>query len=356
MNKKTKFLKISYEKIIEIENLLLEINVAKEEDFSYIIKLLNEIENATFFIGNISYVNALSILKKMCIYIEKFPEQYYNFKYNIYSSIISLNSIYLMYLENNYDKLTIVESRLNDNILKLKSELEKLNKNKEYYYIKIELNKEIKYFYLSRRHILIRFKEYGKAYNYKPLSLDDDRYNYFIMDYKVEKGFDVKSLLEELSKEDEAISNYSIYKIENNKNIYNLKIYFKSYSENNIDIIKKIFKDDILLDIIEYESVFDIYIYSNNQLEVIKILGNLENENIDLIFSKNINNRETRILAINGLNFYNIERIKKIIAFSLRDKIIVDILYKNTVDFYGKQFLEYIKEKYNIENVILNNK
>ena len=39
---------------------------------------------------------------------------------------------------------------------------------------------------------------------------------------------------------------------------------------------------------------------------------------------------------------------KKIIEKTIIDKKIVDIIYKEPIDFFGKQFLEFLK-KYNIE-------
>ena len=140
-----------------------------------------------------------------------------------------------------------------------------------------------------------------------------------------------------------------INEIKNNKNIYNIKIFFENIENDDLNYINKVFNDnDILLNITQYENMLDIYVNCKNQLEVINKIVCIENKKIYLILSKNINNRETRVFAINGVNKNNISEIKKIIEKTIIDKKIVDIIYKDPIDFFGKQFLEFLK-KYNIE-------
>ncbi|WP_314010602.1 hypothetical protein [Pseudostreptobacillus hongkongensis] len=351
MDKKKLFIKKGLEKINEIQNILLEIQIPKEEDFAYLTKLINEIENDTFFIGNVVDIDFLSIIKKVLIYIERYSEQYFEFKYDIYNSLINLEEVYKNYLKSNFNSFESIELR--DNIYNLSKKLDEVNKNKAYYYIKFYFDNSVPYFYLSRRNILTRLKEYGKPYNYIPFSLDDDRYSYFIVDYKVNDSVDVKEVIDSISLEDEGISSYVLNKIENNKNIYNIKIYCDIVDDNILNDIKNnIFEDKHLLDIIEYRNILDIYVYAKNQLEITEKLFNINNSKIHSILSKNINNRETRVFTINGINKENVDKIKDVIAFNITDKKIVDVVYDRNIDFYGRQFLEYLKVNYNIENGI----
>ena len=95
MDKKKSFLKYDIEKIKEIEHLLLEISIPKEKDFEYLIKLINEIENNMFIIGNIVDIEYLSVIRKTFVYIEKYPEQY------LFLTIsFSLSAIFLLYNSN----------------------------------------------------------------------------------------------------------------------------------------------------------------------------------------------------------------------------------------------------------------
>ena len=351
MDKKKGFLKYDIEKIKEIENLLLEISIPKEKDFEYLIKLINEIENNMFIIGNIVDIEYLSVIRKTFVYIEKYPEQYFRFKYDLFNSIINLEELYKQYMRNNLSKykVNLSNEKLQEYIKKLNEGLEEINKNKEYYYIKFKLDVNAPYFYLSRRNILTRLKEKGKAYNYIPLSLDDDRYDYFITDYKIDNKYNVRDILNDIEEDDDAIISLELNEIKNNKNIYNIKIFFENIEENDLIYLEKIFaENDILLNITQYENMLDIYVNCKNQLEVINKIVHLENKKIHLILSKNINNRETRVFAINGVNKGNISEIKAIIEKTIVDKKIVDIIYKEPIDFFGKQFLEFLK-KYNIE-------
>lgn len=351
MDKKKSFLKYDIEKIKEIEHLLLEISIPKEKDFEYLIKLINEIENNMFIIGNIVDIEYLSVIRKTFVYIEKYPEQYFKFKYDLFNSIINLEELYKQYMRNNLSKykINLSSEKLQEYIKKLIDGLEEINKNKEYYYIKFKLDINTPYFYLSRRNILTRLKEKGKAYNYIPLSLDDDRYDYFITDYKIDNKYNISDILNEIVNDDEAIISLELNEIKNNKNIYNIKLFFENIEEYDLNYINEIFnKDDLLLNITQYENMFDIYVNCKNQLEVINKIVCIEDRKIHLILSKNINNRETRVFAINGVNKNNIFEIKKIIEKTIIDKKIVDIIYKEPIDFFGKQFLEFLK-KYNIE-------
>ncbi|ACZ01072.1 hypothetical protein [Streptobacillus moniliformis] len=347
---KIKYIKEILDKINQIEKILVQIQTPKEEEFAYLTKIINEVENKIYFLGNNEDIDVASTLKKVFVYIERYPYQFFIFKHLIFEILLNFESLYNLYNTNDIEKIKGLRDKLNVNIFDLKKEFEIINKNKNYYYINFTLDRNIPYFYLSRRNILSRLKEYGKPYNYIPLSLDDDRYTYFILDFKIENNIDVLSLLEEIKNDDEAILDYKINKLENHKNIYNVKLYLdKTNNETYINISEKINKE-ILLDIIHYENMYDIYLYAKNQLEILNIINSINNEKIYFVLSKNINNRETKGIAVNGINVNNVEKIRKLISITMLDKKILDILYRDFVDFIGKQFLEYLKENYNIEN------
>lgn len=338
--------------IRDIIKIIFEINIPKEEYFSKIVNYINSIENNLFSIDKLYLIDNLSILKKICIYIEKHPNDFYIYKFDLFNSMIILENLYNEYLkkESDYEEINKIENDLTNYINNLKRNLDEINKNKEYYYLKFNFNTNTPYFYLSRRNILNRLKEYGKAYNYIPSSLDDDRYSYFITDFKIDNKIDVVEMLENIKNDDDALDNYEIHKIEKNDNIYNIKIYAKDKKIKNFQIENYFFEKTKFLDMIIYDNLIDIYIYANNQLDVVEQIFNIKEYNINIILSKNINNRETRAFAINGINLKNIEEIKKVIEFTLSDKNINDIIYREEIDFSGFQFLEYLKYQYNISN------
>ncbi|NYV28108.1 hypothetical protein HP397_04675 [Streptobacillus felis] len=347
-----KYIKESLEKINHIEKILLQIQTPREEEFVYLTKIINEIENNIYYLGNTEDVFIISTLKKVILYIERYPYQFFVFKYLIFETLLNFEMLYNSYLNNDVKKINEVREKINLNIENMKNEFEFINKNKDYYYINFTLDKSVPYFYLSRRNILSRLREFGKAYNYIPLSLDDDRYSYFILDFKIENNIDVFSLLEEIKKDDEGILKLNFHKLENDKNIYNIKLFLDESDEKSLKKLSEIFKKEILLDIIPYENMYDVYVYAKNQLEILNIIKRINNDKIYFVLSKNINNRETKGIAINGINVENVDKIKKIISITILDKKIVDIIYNKKVDFIGKQFLEYLKENYNIENGI----
>ncbi|CAM3066172.1 hypothetical protein [Streptobacillus ratti] len=345
-----KYVREILEKINQVEKILLQIQTPREEEFIYFTKIINEIENNIYFLRNNEDISIVSTLKKIFVYIERYPYQFFIFKYLIFETLLNFESLYSLYNTNDIDRIRDLRDKLNINILNLKKEFEIINKNKDYYYINFTLDKSVPYFYLSRRNILSRLREYGKPYNYIPISLDDDRYTYFILDFKVENNIDVSLLLEEIKNDDDGILDYKFNKLENDKNIYNVKLYLDELDDKvYTDIIKK-FNKEILLDIISYENMYDIYVYAKNQLEVLNIINSINNEKVYFVLSKNVNNRETKGIALNGINVNNVEKIRKLISITMLDKKIVDIIYRDFVDFVGKQFLEYLKENYNIEN------
>ncbi|WP_073507721.1 hypothetical protein [Streptobacillus notomytis] len=347
---KIKYIKEILEKINQIEKILVQIQNPKEEEFVYLTKIINEVENNIYFLGNNEDISIVSTLKKIFVYIERYPYQFFVFKYLIFETLLNFESLYNLYSTNDVEKIMDLRYKLNFNMFNLKKELEIINKNKNYYYINFTLDKNTPYFYLSRRNILSRLNEYGKPYNYIPISLDDDRYTYFILDFKIENNINVLSLLEEIKNDDEGILDYKFNKLENDKNIYNVKLYLDEINDEIYENISEKINKEILLDIISYENMYDIYVYAKNQLEILKIINSINNEKIYFVLSKNINNRETKGIAVNGINANNVEKIRKLISITMLDKKILDIIHRNFVDFVGKQFLEYLKENYNIEN------
>lgn len=339
------YLKNSITRIKKVYKEIININTINNGNFTYIIKEINKLENELFYINKLKNIELFLYLKKIFKYIEKYPNNFFEFKYILIEIFTYLDDLYLSYSEKNKNKIEKNELKISLLLEKIKEKYFSLINSKDYYYIKIILDKNVKFYYLSRRLILEKLKEYGKAYNYIPDALDDEKYDFFILDFKTEKKINLFEILNEIKKYDDAILNYNIYEVLKKENIYNLKIYFDKE-------IPKI-ENKKIIDIIEYEKMLDIYINARNQLEIIKFIKSIKNENIDLILYKNINNRETRIFITNDLIKDNLTRIDNIILEVIKDKQINDIILLYKYDFLGMQYLEYLKKKFNIEYAIL---
>lgn len=276
------------------------------------------------------------------------------YKYILYSVITNLEKAYIYFLNNN----NTIDPELDKIILKNKYELEKIieskNQNKIYYYIKITLDTNIPFFYLSRKMILINLLNYGKPYNYAPETLDDDSVSNFILEYRLDNKFNIYDIFEKIKKEDDAILNYEIHKLDSNNNLYNLRFYVQDkLNEHSCLILNNI--DFKFIEIFHYNNYYDTYIESKNQNYLLKNLIKLKNDNILLVLLKKINDREAKIFLPSGLNINNIDKIKDMLTHILLDKNISNILYNSNIDFYGQQMLEYLRKKYNIEHCEINN-
>lgn len=336
--------------IKSLNDSLLKITKPEKEDFQFYVKNINKLENDSFFIKNISDIDSLSLLKKVFSTIDRNKETFYEYKINIFNCFHSLENLYLLYLDLGIDNenkdFFLVKEQLDSSLINLQKILNKKNENKLYYYIKISLDKKVPYFFLSRRIILLNLLEYGNPYNYTPTILDDEDFEYFILDYKAIKSFDIYTFFEKAKKEDTAIKNVEIYKIDMNNNIYNLKFYIKEEKNENSCLLMPGFN---FLDIVHYKNYYDTYIESKNQRYILEKLLNISDKNIQLVSLKKISDREVRIFLPSEIKVDNISKVKDILEEIMVDKNIAEVLYSSNLDFFAIQMLEYLRKKYNIE-------
>lgn len=336
--------------IKELIDFLLKISNPEITDFQFCVKKLNELENDTFVLQNIYDIDTLSLLKKTFSLIDRNKTTYYEYKTNVFKCLKFFENLYINYLELGIDEqkknITEIENDIcvvSKNILNI---INQKNKVKNYYYIKICLDKKVPYFYLSRRTILLNLFEYGNPYNYTPNILDDDNYEYFILDYKVDKSVNVDNIFKKLKNDDDAIITYELYKLNIDHNIYNLKFYINDKINETSCLLLADFQ---FLDIIHYKDYYDTYIESKNQRYILETLLKINNSNITLVTLKKFSDKEVRIFLPAGINVKNITKVKEIINDILIDKNISEILYSSSVDFLAIQMLEYLRKKYNIE-------
>lgn len=309
MKKNTKLtIKKDIDTIDKLLNFILRVKNAEKEDFQICVKYLNTIENDTFYLKILNYYDLISLIRKLFIYIDKNRMIFYEYKYILFSAISNLKKFYIYYL--NFDDYK--NDELDKVFNQIKSEIEAIietkNENKSYYYIKIQLDTNIPFFYLSRKMILLNLKEFGKPYNYTPETLDDDISDYFILEYRVEKEKNIQEIFEKIKSQDEAIVSYEINKLNSNNNLYNLKFYVEQDLNEHSCLMINDFK---FLDILHYKNYYDTYIESKNQRYLLENLIKLKNKDIELISLKKINDREVNVFLPSGLNINNIDKIKK---------------------------------------------
>ncbi|WP_067141446.1 hypothetical protein [Oceanivirga salmonicida] len=348
--KKIKILENDKEILHELVDFLLKVVNPNIEDFQECIKKINKLENDTFFLSNLRDIDILSTIKRVFHIIDRDKTTYYEYKYILFTILSRLEKLYNNYIEKGIGENDNITKVLEEEILKYQEEINEIiakrNIKKQYYYIKVELDTKVPYFYLSRRTILLNLLEYGKPYNYTPSTLDDDAYEYFILDFRINDETNVNKLFEKLKKSDNAILNYSIFKIESNNNLYNLKFYIKEEINKYSCLFLEGFK---FIDIIHYSNFYDTYIESKNQRYLLEDVFKIKNKEINLITMKKISDREVKIFLPNGIKNDNIDKIKDIIKNILIDKNISEIIYTGEIDFKAYQLLEYLKKRYNIE-------
>ncbi|VWL85828.1 hypothetical protein [Oceanivirga miroungae] len=352
MEKKQNKILLRDKKILhKLVDFLLKIVDPVKSDFNPFISMINRIETDTFYLSMLKYIDTLSLLKKIFLIIERDKSEYFEYKYDVFNVISKLEEIYNLISENKDTKkqekeLKILEENLSEIIYEK-------NKDKKYFYIKVELDKTVPYYYLSRKIILLNLLKYGSTYNYTPRSLDDDVYSYLILDYKLDSDVDIDNLFKEMKKIDKAILNYSIYKIDSRKNLYNLNFYIRKDINNYSCLLIDKFK---FLDRIHYENYYDTYVEAKNQRYLLESLFLVDNFEINLIAIKKISEMEVKIYLPNGLNENNIVDIKNSLKNILIDKNISEIIYTNVLDFKGLQMLEYLNKRYNIEYTYISGK
>ena len=221
--------------IDEILNGLLKIEFSDNEDFYYFIRRLNILENDVFFTKYVNDIEYITILKKIFIQIDRKKYLFYEYKYKLISIISKIKDMYQLYnqriQENEYnekrdEEINICRESILTQSVYFSDELVEMDKEKEYFYIKLFLNKDINMFHLTRNNFLYYLKQFGKPFNFTPSNLENIFYDYIILDYKVVKGTDVDKIVSEF--QDEAVVDYKIMKIEDNVNVYNIKFYYKT--------------------------------------------------------------------------------------------------------------------------------
>ena len=123
-----------------------------------------------------------------------------------------------------------------------------------------------------------------------------------------------------------------------------IEIGFDSFTEEHDGILGYIQKD-----LFNENQLKEINLFKNDEVKISDTLFNKDFKVLELVTFKRFNERETRILILLNMKKENLNKIKARISEIISDKEVKDILYKGRHDFYGLQFLEYLKENYNIE-------
>ena len=339
--------------IEEILNGLLKIEFSDNEDFYYFIRRLNILENDVFFTKNVNDIEYITILKKIFIQIDRKKHLFYEYKYKLISIISKIKDIYELYIkqlqgiENNdfiINEINICREEILTQSVYFSEELLEMDKKKEYFYIKLFLNKSVNIFHLTRNNFLYYLKQFGKPFNYTPANLENTFYDYIILDYKVIKGTDVNKIVSDF--QDDAVADYRIMKIEDNINVYNIKFYYKTQKYLTPD---PIFENFNIIDSNCYETLVDCYVNEKSNIDIIDKLFHRDFWDVDLVVVKRFDEKESRIFILTDIMKYNVDYFKFRITDILEDKKISDIIYKGRMDFSGLQLLEKIKEKYAVE-------
>lgn len=299
-------------------------------DYTKIFDILNEIQAHMIkdsIYGKIQYIDNLKLLLNK-IYIKSIDKKIYQEK------IFEL-------IDN------IIDFEKNEDVLEIIKEFEKF----QYYYIYFKLDSNTPYFYLSRKNIKLYLEHFGKVYNYTPYILDDDRCNFFLINYAVLKEHDIENILKDLKEHDIAITSIDYFLF---KNIWNIKYIYdiKFKHDEEIKYIKDKIKNEYITNfeykkIKIFESLVESYIVVDSEEKLFESIKKIKDNKILLICEKHINNRDIKIFLINGINKDNIEQIKNRIEILFYDKNISTIYYNNS-DYLGEQFLKYLYNKYNI--------
>ena len=331
----------------EVIKRIVKIDQVENIDFRDDIRLMNRIENSSFLVKDKKVSILTSTLKKFFQIMEKKKVLFYEYKYDLLDCLTDLLKALQVSEKNEERPQTVLNEygKLDDHISFFENIILKLNEKKRYYYIKIILDKTKPLFFLTRNIFLDFLKQYGNPYNYTPQDLSNEEYDYFILDFK---------LNEEISNFDEIIENYmdnaikkiNITKIGESESIYNIKFYYK---ENKNEIPKEIKENFNLLDSVCYYNLIDSYIIEDDEVIISDILFDKYLGDLELVTFKRFNERDSRILILLDMKKENLNKIKQRIREVINDREIRDILFKDKCDFYGLQFLEYLKENYNIE-------
>lgn len=334
-------------RVEELIKKVVKIDQVDNIDFREDEIMLNRIENSSFLLKDKKISILTSLLKKFFQLMEKDKYLFYEYKYNLLDCMTDmLKALHTSEKQIKRAQTSIKEyDKLDNHILFFENILTKLNENKKYYYIKITLDKSKPLFFLTRKVFLDFMMQYGNPYNYTPQELTNEDYDYFILDFKLNiepEGFEeiVKSF------DDEAVKDVKILNINDFKSVYNIKFYYKENKNKIPDEISKNFK---VIENVCYYNLVDTYVLEDDEVKISDTLFNKELGELELVTFKKFNEKETRILILLDLKKENLNKIKQRIREVILDKDVRDILFKGKYDFYGLQFLEYLKENYNIE-------
>lgn len=335
-------------RIEELIKKIVKIDQIDETDFRDDIIMINRVENSSFLLKDKKISVLTALLRKFFQIMEQDKYLFYEYKYDLLNCLTDILKALQVQGKNTTDKEELYTKEyvsLDRHIDFFYEEVNKLTENKRYYYIKIELDKTRPLFFLTRNVFLDFLRQYGNPYNYTPKDLSNEEYDYFVLDFKLNK--DAEDFDEIIKKyNDEAVKDIKILNIDNLENVYNIKFYFK---ENKDNIPKEITENFKVLDSVCYYNLIDCYILESDEVKISDILFNQKLDDLELATFKRFDDRETRILILLNMEKENLNKIKVRISEIISDKEVKDILYKGKHDFYGLQFLEYLKENYNIE-------
>ena len=335
-------------RVEELIKKIVKIDQADETDFKEDIIMINRIENSSFLMKD-KKVSALSaLLRKIFQIIENDKYLFYEYKYDLLNCLTDILKAFQALEKNavSMDNAHIKEyDKLDGHIDFFDETVSRLSENKRYYYIKIKLDKTRPLFFLTRSILLDFLRQYGNPYNYTPQDLSNEEYDYFILDFKLNKDMgDFGEIIEKYN--DEAVKEIKVLNIDEYESVYNIKFYYKE--KQNI-IPGEITGSFTVLDSVCCYNLVDCYILENDEVKISETLFNKNFKDLELVTFKRFNERETRILILSNMKKENLNKIKARISEIISDKEVKDILYKGRHDFYGLQFLEYLKENYNIE-------
>lgn len=335
-------------RVEELIKKIVKIDQADEADFREDIIMINRIENSSFLIKD-KKVSALSaLLRKIFQKIEEDKYLFYEYKYDLLNCLTDMLRAFQALEKNNISMETVhikEYTKLDEHIDFFEEAVNKLIGNKRYYYIKMKLDKTKPLFFLTRNVFLDFLAQYGNPYNYTPYDLSNEEYDYFVLDFKLNKNIeDFDEIIKNYN--DNAVKEIISLNIDEYESVYNIKFYYKEKQNMFPEEITKNFQ---VLDNVCYYNLVDCYILENDEVKVSDTLFSKKFDNLELVTFKRFKEKETRILILLDMKKENINKIKSRISEIILDKEVKDILYKGKHDFYGLQLLEYLKENYNIE-------
>jgi hypothetical protein len=335
-------------RVEELIKKIVKIDQVEEIDFKEDIIMINRVENSSFLVKDkkISILSAL--LKKIFQIMEKDKYLFYEYKYDLLNCLTDILKAFqaLEKKSGPEEALHTKEYIKLDRYIDFFDEaVNKANENKRYYYIKMKLDKTRPLFFLTRNIFLDFLKQYGNPYNYTPQDTSNEEYDYFVLDFKLNKDAgDFDKIIKEYN--DEAVKEIKVLNIDELESVYNIKFYFK---ENRNELPSEITENFKVLESVCYYNLIDCYVLENDEVRISDILFNKKFGDLELVTFKRFNERETRILILLNMKKENLSKIKARIGEIISDKEVKDILYRGKHDFYGLQLLEYLKENYNIE-------